>query len=590
MLRLSLEQAELIEQLVLRRHSVGVAAQLAQAWPAVTERLKERWPAFVEAALQQGRKHGLAEVEDLARYASLWCLWGAAFEDKPGFEWAAEILGDAGRPPRLKVHQVVHRTRGELQRRQPAAASGASSAPAAMLTLAQFDAAQGAVDRQVGQLAATRAVFPALESRPAIKACDVGTVDMMVADIDPVQEYRHSAAGWQRANLPKPAAAPLHWSRAPEAPVELAVVSHALRAGQAARLNLKLQALAVCDARVHPEVVHTGAQGRLAWKGRDTARLSLALYALPEPVPDPKIGPPGIAAAPPPDMQRIEVASGGVRDAGAPFGALALAVSVYPATQWLTEVRHPAWLPMAWPAVADEAPPAAIVCRLEADGRARDASAWQRAWAGLQPAFRQGMELLFNAWSRVLDGQAVRLEVEASPLVGQAGLTWGYCRTDAATVLMRSEGALDLIASAIDLRLSGELVHAGARARIRLACKGRSELRMLLTQLGAQAVTGQGLNDAVRAWRFPFTLEVEPVASAELATLYAAPIAPALLGALAGECGLRLRPDGLGHQWFFTLRLEPVSVQLIVADPIVGGSTHAQGLLAAMTLVDWSAG
>jgi hypothetical protein len=38
-----------------------------------------------------------------------------------------------------------------------------------------------------------------------VKACDVGSVDMMVADAENPLEYRHAADGWQR--LP---AAPLN--------------------------------------------------------------------------------------------------------------------------------------------------------------------------------------------------------------------------------------------------------------------------------------------------------------------------------------------------------------------------------------------
>ena len=103
MLRLSPEQVDLVEQLLLRRHAAGVALVLREAWPAVSERLKERWGAFVEAALQQGHRHGLETPADLARYASLWCIWGAGFEDKPGFEWAREIVADTRRSPALKV-------------------------------------------------------------------------------------------------------------------------------------------------------------------------------------------------------------------------------------------------------------------------------------------------------------------------------------------------------------------------------------------------------------------------------------------------------------------------------------------------------
>jgi hypothetical protein len=106
MLRLTWEQFDRLEQLTLKRHAASISGVLAETWPALTERLGDRWPAFVEAAMQQGRKHGLRDARDLARYASLWCIWGPSFDGKPSFAWAAEILGDPRRGAALKLHQL----------------------------------------------------------------------------------------------------------------------------------------------------------------------------------------------------------------------------------------------------------------------------------------------------------------------------------------------------------------------------------------------------------------------------------------------------------------------------------------------------
>ena len=592
MLRLTWDQFDRLEQLTLKRHAASISGVLAETWPALTERLQDRWPAFVEAAVQQGRKHGLLDARDLARYASLWCIWGPAFDAKPGFAWAAEILIDPRRGAALKLHQLAHRTREELQHRQAAAATSAPAAGAAApLTTAQFEAALTGVDAKIGRLAAARAVFPTRETTATLKACDLGTIDMMVAEAENLQEYRYAANGWHRAAVPKLADAPVKWTRAPDVPVELAVASHALRGGAPARLNLRIETVAVCDPKVHPEVVHVGAEGRLAWKGRDTARLSLALYAPTAPPPEPNAAAPGIAAGAPFDLQTVRVASCGLRDAGAPFGDVALQVRVYEATQWLTEVRHPAWQPMLWPAPApaDAAAPGAT-CKLEKDGAPADAGAWQRAWIGLHGAFRSGLERLYNEWARVLDAQATRLEVEASPLVGQVGLSWGWRRNSASTVVMRTQGTLDLLALSLELRLSGELVDGTARSRIRIHCKGRSELRMTIAQLGDQATEGQDLKSILRTWRFPFTLEIEPLAGAEPATLSAAAVPLPITGALVGECGLRPRADGGGHQWFFALRVEPVTVVTETSDPVLGGARQTRKIFPPMTLVEWSAG
>lgn len=592
MLRLSWEQLEQLELLTLKRHAESISGVLAETWPALTDRLKDRWPAFVDAAVQQGRKHGLSDARDLARYASLWCIWGPGFDSKPGFAWAAEILADGRRGAALKLHQLTHRTREELRKIEIAAAQpGAAATAAPALNREQFDAAFAKVDARIGPLAASRSVFPDIEARPAVAPCDLATVDMMVAEADGLQEYRYVNNGWQRGAVPRSSEAPAQWTRAPDKPVDIAVTSHVLRGGPPARLNLRVETLAVCDPRVHPEVVHLAAGGRLAWKGRDTARLSLALYATAPPSPEPGAASPGIAAEAPFDAQTVSLSSCGLRDAGAPFGDVGLLVRVYPATQWLTEVRHAAWQPMLWPVPAQApAEPAGATCRLEADGQQVESASWQGAWLALHGAFRKGMDRLFNEWSRVLDGQATRLEVEAAPLVGQAGVSWGWKRTAPASVVMRTQGVLDLLALSIELRLSGELVEGPARSRIRIHCTGRSELRMQIAQLGAEAAEGQGLPDALRHWRYPYTLEIEPLAGAEPATLGAAAVPVPITGALVGECGLRARADGAGQQWFFTLRTEPVAIVTEATDPLLGTARQPRKIFPAMTLVDWSAG
>jgi hypothetical protein len=45
MLRLTWEQFDRLEQLTLKRHAASISGVLAQTWPALTERLQDRWPA-----------------------------------------------------------------------------------------------------------------------------------------------------------------------------------------------------------------------------------------------------------------------------------------------------------------------------------------------------------------------------------------------------------------------------------------------------------------------------------------------------------------------------------------------------------------
>src|SRR6186713_2026855 len=216
MLRLTWEQFDRLEQLTLKRHAASISNVLAETWPALTERLGDRWPAFVEAAMQQGRKHGLRDARDLARYASLWCIWGPSFDGKPSFAWAAEILGDPRRGSALKLHQLAFRTRQELQQRH-AAEGGAASGAAPVMTTAQFESALAGVDARIGRLAAARAVFPSSDGPPlALKACDLGVIDMMVAEAENLQEYRHTPNGWQRFAVAKLGDGAVKWTRAPE--------------------------------------------------------------------------------------------------------------------------------------------------------------------------------------------------------------------------------------------------------------------------------------------------------------------------------------------------------------------------------------
>jgi hypothetical protein len=82
-------------------------------------------------------------------------------------------------------------------------------------------------------------------------------------------------------------------------------------------------------------------------------------------------------------------------------------------------------------------------------------------------------------------------------------------------------------------------------------------------------------------------LVVESAARDELAVLNAASL---VTGALVGSCGLRMRPEGSGLQWFATLGIEPAEVVMHLHDPLLGQQEMLHPLLPAMTLLDWSLG
>ena len=51
MLRLTWEQFDRLEQLTLKRHAASISSVLAETWPALTERLQDRWRALFRLAM-----------------------------------------------------------------------------------------------------------------------------------------------------------------------------------------------------------------------------------------------------------------------------------------------------------------------------------------------------------------------------------------------------------------------------------------------------------------------------------------------------------------------------------------------------------
>lgn len=580
MLTLTPEQFAQVEALQLQRDAQSLQAVLGEAWPEVARQLQGRWPAFVDVALTRGRALGLRHVADLARYASLCCLWGASFETRPRFEWAAALAADSALQPALRLHQLTHRSREELVRRAAKAVPGGEA-----LTPAGFDKALAAVEAALARAARGRSIFLDLPPPPRPAACDLASVTFAVAEPTGLQAYRTQDGRWLRAELPARPATPEVLTAPLAEPRLLPVLSRAAGAGASARLQLAVSALACCDAR-HPEVQHASSAGRLAWRGADTARLSLALHAPPAPPPDPQRGPAGLGHGEPPDVQTVAVSSCGIRDAGAPLSRIELGLQVHAATQRRVEIRHGAAPALAWPAEA--APPptaAATACRLETDGQPEPAAAWLKAWQGLQPQAASGLEQLFNAWARSMAGTSAQLAAELSPLLGQADAAWGWQHEADGSIALRVQAAIDFTALVMDLHLTGELDWAGSRARVSLRAQGREDWR---TQLDLRGPAG--LAEARRTWQHPFTLSVEAIATGEPGLLSAGPLADELRGAVTGECGLRPRPDGRGHQWFYQLAVAPVNVCLLRHDPVTGTQRQRRELIPATTLIDWSAG
>jgi hypothetical protein len=576
MLVLQPEQLEALERLERERLALALAKDLGGLWPAVVARIGERQLEFVAAALVAAEREGLRTPVLAAGLLNLWCVWGPAFETRPGFEWARAILDASARSPTVRMHQLVHATRERLQRPpaggEPPVVSGA--------TLAQFDAAIGALPTLIGA-AAGRGVFvvPAgVEAAPV--ACDLASIDLAVTGTDWRQEYHRVEGGWRRQPA-TPALARQRIDTPLAQPLRVVALGPPARGLPASQLQLRLQPQAQCDVARHPALTLDSSQGRLQRRGREALVLTQPLLGPPSPTSAAAV----IAAEAEPLHLGLEIETCGVRDAGEPIGPVAIDVRVYPCAQTLLECRVPSGTALVLPSRGAAAGLASSACRLECDGEARDARAWVGAWQGLQQQVGQGLEKLLNAWAREAGLDNARLEATVSALAGTSVLTWGYREEDSASAFMRIEGQLDLMACSVDLTMTGELVDGGARARLRLRVQGHSELRGALARVSAAVALDAALEPAAVKWRFPLVVEVEPAASPDMMSLVAA--GPALPGAIVGSAGLRGRADG-GCEWFFSLRLEPTSIGTSRLDPVTGVSSRSRALLPALSLVEWS--
>ena len=138
-----------------------------------------------------------------------------------------------------------------------------------------------------------------------------------------------------------------------------------------------------------------------------------------------------------------------------------------------------------------------------------------------------------------------------------------------------------------NLRFSGALSLGGSLSRLGLHCAAAEPVQTAWERQPDDADPLAALASAKAGFRQPFVLVVESAALDELAMLNAASL---VTGALVGSCGLRLRPEGSGLQWFATLSIEQADVVMHLHDPLLGQQEMVHPLLPAMSLVDWSLG
>lgn len=586
MLQLSPQQMTLLAQVTRERIVRRLCSFFSMLWPAMPERLGDRYPAFIDLAVQHAERHGLAEGPCVARYVNLWFVWGAAFEDKPGFEWAKAILADTRRSEFVKPHQLVQRSNEELARLQ----ASAGNRPAGTgLSPDAFTAADMRIIEELADLGRLGSGLPSKVWVPRL-SCDLDTVDFVLPEQGARQVYVRTDRDWRRQALAAPIP-PIRVDASHPAPAGLHVLTHASGEPDSARLQVRVHSHAVCDGDTHPRVAYTGQHGEWAWRGHEAKAVSWLVESEPlAPAQDGWLV--GMAREPLMRLQSLSVSSCGLRNEGAPIGEIKVPVWTYPADQWLLEWRHAARPDLQWPDEAGhrDLGPAAMV-RLERDGALQDAQLWQTGFTRLHQDLAAGMDRLLLAFERTCGVEQARLDVSQLALMaGQASLSWGFMEGPqglADKPLMRLEGWLDMIVCALDLQLSGEIALAGSRARLRLRSHGQAALQTTLQRDGAEQPWPDALLPAQTRVVMPFELDMDPLAMPDLAASY--PLQP-VSGQLIAEGGLRVKPGAGGCHWFLHIRIEPVATTLLVHDPVLGLISQPRPVLPALTLLEWSLG
>ena len=566
-----------IEQAAWAAFVAELAERLAALWPAMPERLGERYTAFVEHAVQQADKRGISRAAAVARYVNLCFVWGPAFHDKPGFEWALGLLAAPREREWSTVHQLVRRSITELHK-----LPDTRIAPAALV------AADEQLVERFGRLGVRGDLQPDEPPRAPLRACDFEAVEIRLLEPAVAQRYVLQGGEWSRADITLPPA--LRIDAAHPVPPLIAVLARPPRQLPQARLQLRARSHASCDGDLHPAVDILGSNGIWRWQGHETRAFNWPVAA---PQPGPALAAPGVAigAETAPDLSKLVVEVCGLRDEGDVMGAFHCLVWAWPAEQWWVEMQRAAPAARAQISGAAASAPArhATRWRVECDSLALDAAVLREGFeTGLDGATALAMRKLLAAWS-ALDGlSAPRLEGSLAMLTGRAGITWGWSLGSGGlegSAFLRLVAELKMQALTADLQLEGEIMLGGARARVFLRCVDVATLELSLAREAAEPPLIAAMQPATARFRLPFVAELLALAGDTGGVLQAA---GPCTGALVGEAGLRPRvAGGGGFEWFAALRVEPVTLPLVLVDPLLGTQAHLQPLLPEITLLDW---
>lgn len=537
-------------------------ALVAKRWGPVLQRLGDRRAAFEAAVQQRAAGHGLIDAAVQARYLNLCFAFGPGFEDKTENEWALALLVDQRLRPEVKLHQLVLRGARELDRRggddQSLRAADSAVLDAADATLLRSDPSASALPRQ---------------------ACDIEAAELRLLDTGWRQEYVPAANLWAREAAP--AVAPLRIDANHSAPQVVSVLTRSEGEVEPTRLQLRQVSHGHCGVGLHPSLRWLGNHGVSAWRDHEARSIAWPIWSGPE------IKPTRLLMTGDPLVTLLQVGSCGLRDEGVPLDGMNLQLWAYGAHQWMFSLLRKASLTIAVPEAKELAQTGTPTrCVLERDGVKRSAVAWQEGFdEHLRARLAQGLQRLFDAWQPIV--QQPHLQAAVSLMDGRATLTWGLregARGLAGAPVLRALADFDLTASA-EIKLTGLVEYAGAKAQLRLRIEGHAELKTRLERLNAEPTLLETMNGAVLRWRWPVVLEAEPVA-ADSGIVFSE-VGPCT-GALVGSFGLRpCVTVGNAWEWFATLALEPVATRVVVYDPLLGMSESHMALLGSLQLLDW---
>ena len=171
-----------------------LTGHLAAQWPLMQERLGDRMPAFVELCAQQTLQRGFVRAASVARMANLWCVWGPGFHDKPGFEWAAELLKRDSDAEWMTLHQLLQRSLKAL-----------AQLPDTRIAPTALAAADQRLIDAFGRLGRHGELHPPEPAPLPAQACDLEAAELRLLEAAVNEHYVFAAGQWQRAALPAPA-------------------------------------------------------------------------------------------------------------------------------------------------------------------------------------------------------------------------------------------------------------------------------------------------------------------------------------------------------------------------------------------------